>query len=75
MNVRLNITIDEAIYRRLKQELPAKGISAFIEEAVRSHLRPDRTELAAAYRAASQEPWRRGLEEDWAAVETAEWPG
>ena len=74
MNVRLNITIDEAIYRRLKQELPAKGISAFIEEAVRSHLRPDRTELAAAYRAASQEPWRRGLEEDWAVVETAEWP-
>lgn len=75
MNVRLNITIDEAVYRRLKEELPAKGISAFIEEAVLSHLRPDRTELAAAYRAASQEPWRRGLEEDWAAVETAEWPG
>ena len=67
MNVRLNITIDAAVYRRLKQELPAKGISAFIEEAVRSHLRPDRTALAAAYRAASQE--------DWAAVETAEWPG
>lgn len=74
MNVRLNITIDEAVYRRLKRELPAKGISSFIEEAVRSHLRPDRTALAAAYRAASREPWRRDLTEDWAASETEKWP-
>jgi hypothetical protein len=75
LNVRLNITIDESIYRRLKRELPPKGISSFIEEAVRSQLRPDRAVLDAAYRAASREAWRRNVEEDWAALETAEWPG
>ena len=74
MNVRLNITIDETIYRRLKREVPAKGISSFIEDAVRTHLRPGPTALAAAYRAASREPWRRGLAEDWGPVETEEWP-
>ena len=75
MNVRLNITIDRTIYRRLKSELPPKGISAFIEEAVKSRLRPGRSALSAAYRAASREPWRRALDQDWAAVETEGWPG
>jgi hypothetical protein len=75
MNVRLNITMDESIYRRLKRELPPRGISSFIEDAVRSRLRPDRAALDAAYRAASREPWRRALEKDWSALETGEWPG
>jgi hypothetical protein len=29
MPVRLNITIDEEVYERLKRELPAEGISRF----------------------------------------------
>lgn len=41
MAVRLNITMDEDIYTRLKQEVPPKKISAFISSAVRTKLHPD----------------------------------
>jgi hypothetical protein len=74
MTVRLNITMDETLYRRLKSELPAKRISAFIEEAVRSRLRPGRRELDAAYAAARKEAWRTEASDDWAATETEGWP-
>lgn len=74
MTVRLNITIDEAIYRRLKRELPPKGISAFIEEAVKSRLRPAKRVLDAAYEAARLERWRSELAEDWAVTEVEAWP-
>ena len=74
MTVRLNITMDEKLYRRLKQELPAKRISWFIEESVRSRLRPDRKALDAAYATARKEAWGRDLGDDWAATETEGWP-
>jgi hypothetical protein len=38
MPVRLNITIDEDVHERLKRELPAKGISRFINDAIRAIL-------------------------------------
>ena len=74
MTVRLNITMDEEVYQRLKRDLPAKGISRFINEAVRAHLHPDRGRLDAAYRAARKEAWRKELAEDWDATETEGWP-
>jgi hypothetical protein len=74
MSVRLNITLDEDLYRRLKKELPPKGISSFIEASVRARLFPDRHLLDAAYRAARQERWREGVSADWAAVEVEGWP-
>lgn len=74
MPVRLNITMDEALYRRLKAELPPKRISAFIGDAVRARLYPDRAALDAAYKAAARERWRRGLARDWGATETEAWP-
>ncbi len=74
MTVRLNITMDEQLYLRLKRELPPKGISAFIEDAVRSRMRPGRRELNVAYAAAREELWRRELADDWAATEAAGWP-
>ena len=74
MAVRLNITMDERLYRRLKAELPPKRISAFINDAVRARLFPDRRELDAAYRAARRERWRSRLAEDWRATETEGWP-
>lgn len=74
MTVRLNITMDEQLYRRLKKGLPPKRISAFINEAVRARLRPDTRTLAAAYKAAARERWRRALAEDWKATEHGEWP-
>lgn len=74
MTVRLNITMDDKLYRRLKRELPPKGISWFIEESVRSRLRPDRRTLDAAYAKARGERWRRELADDWAATETSGWP-
>jgi hypothetical protein len=74
MPVRLNITMDEGIYRRLKKELPAKRISSFIEAAVRARLHPDRRALDAAYKAASKERWRREVAQEWAVTETEGWP-
>jgi hypothetical protein len=74
MPVRLNITMDEEIYLRLKKELPAKGISSFIEAAVRARLHPDRRALDAAYKAASKERWRREVAQEWAVTEAEGWP-
>jgi hypothetical protein len=74
MAVRLNITMDEDLYRRLKKELPPKGISSFINKAVRARIHPDRRALDAAYKAASRERWRRGLAQEWSSTEADGWP-
>lgn len=74
MPVRLNITIDEDVYERLKNELPPKGISRFISDAVRARLRPGREELDRAYRAAAREGWRKAEADDWGAIDTEDWP-
>jgi hypothetical protein len=74
MPVRLNITMDEALYKRLKRELPPKRISSFIEAAVRARMHPDRLVLDAAYKAAAREPWRREPSSEWSATETENWP-
>jgi predicted CopG family antitoxin len=74
MPVRLNITIDEDVHERLKRELPAKGISRFINEAVRARLRPSREALDEAYKAASREGWRRSTAREWSTTETEGWP-
>jgi hypothetical protein len=74
MPVRLNITMDEALYKRLKRELPPKRISSFIEAAVRARIPPDRATLEAAYKAAAREPWRRRIALDWTSTETEGWP-
>ena len=74
MAVRLNITMDEDIYARLKQEVPPKKISSFISAAVRAKLHPDAKTLNAAYRAARKERWRKELEDDWKHTEGEGWP-
>lgn len=75
MPVRLNITMDDDVHKRLKGELPPKGISRFINEAVRARLRPGRDELDRAYQAAAKERWRVSEAAAWAAVDTEDWPG
>jgi hypothetical protein len=74
MPVRLNITIDEDIHKRLKGELPPKGISRFINDAVRARLRPGREELDRAYQAAAKERWRKAEADDWSTVDAGDWP-
>ncbi|MCP9470838.1 MAG: hypothetical protein NNA31_12675 [Nitrospira sp.] len=74
MAVRLNITMDEDIYARLKKEVPPKKISAFISSAVRAKLHPDKKALDEAYRAARKEHWRKELEDDWKSTEGDGWP-
>ena len=74
MSVRLNITMDENLYKQLKRRLPPKKISAFINDAVRAHLYPDTRALDVAYKAASSEPWRRHFGEEWEITEVEEWP-
>jgi len=70
----LNITLDERLYRRLKQRAAPKKLSAFIAKALDEKLGPDIGELEAAYREAANEPWRKALSEDWAATEHEAWP-
>ena len=74
MGVRLNITMDEDTYVRLKQEVPLKKISAFISSAVRAKLHPDRKTLDAAYREARKERWRKEVADDWKKTEGQRWP-
>jgi hypothetical protein len=49
-------------------------MSAFITEAVKARLRPDRRTLDAAYQAARNERWRREVARDWSTTETEGWP-
>ena len=72
--VRLNVTVDEDLYRRLKRQLPPKRISAFINAAVRAHLYPDAETLDASYKTANREKWRRQLADEWKSTETEDWP-
>jgi hypothetical protein len=72
--VRLNIILDEDLYRRIKRQLPPKRLSAFINEAVRARLSPDVKTLDAAYRAASREKWRQRLGREWESTDIEDWP-
>ena len=72
--VHLNITLDDELYRRLKDKAPSKKMSAFIAEALRERLGPTPAELAEGYKKAARERWRRTLADDWAATETEAWP-
>ena len=74
MPVRLNITMDEDVYERLKRDVPPKRLSAFITTAVREKLHPDSKVLDAAYRAASKENWRKQLSDDWKNTDVEDWP-
>jgi hypothetical protein len=74
MPVRLNIIMEEAVYKRLKKQVPTKKMSVFINEAVRMKLRPDKKVLDAAYKAARMEAWRNTLCRDWVVTETEGWP-
>lgn len=73
MAVRLNIVMDDVLYTQLKRELPPKGISRFINDAVRAYLDPDRSTLDAAYKAARKESWRTRLANEWSVAETEGW--
>jgi hypothetical protein len=73
MPIRLNITIDNDIHERLKRELPAKGISRFINEAVRARLRPSREALDDAYKAAAKQRWRQSEAREWHATDVEGW--
>ena len=72
--VDLNITLDEDLYRRLKARTAPKKLSAFIADALNARMGQSRNELDDAYRAASREPWRKRLADEWAVAETEAWP-
>jgi len=54
--------------------LPAKGISRFINDAIRARLRPSREALDEAYKAATRERWRASAAREWSATEVEDWP-
>lgn len=74
MPVRLNITMDDDVYERLKKHVSPKKLSAFITTAVREKLHPGTKDLDAAYRAASKEGWRKPLSDDWKDTDVESWP-
>ena len=71
---RLNILMDRKLYQRLKDELPPRHISAFVEASVRARLAPDRRTLDSAYKAARKEKWCRELSAEWKSLESEGWP-
>lgn len=74
MAVRLNITLDADVYRRLKKQVPPKKLSAFLNAAARAKLQPDPRTLDAAYKAARKEPWRKEETDAWSVADTEGWP-
>lgn len=74
LTVRLNITLDDGLYARLKKATPPKKMSAFIAEAVEYKLRPGKADLNRAYKAAARESWRKRVSEDWGRTEAEAWP-
>lgn len=74
MPVRLNITIDEDVHERLKRELPPKGISRFINDAIKARLRLSPDVLNEAYKAAARERWRKAEARDWSVTDVEDWP-
>ena len=74
MSVRLNITMDDDVYAKLKKEVPSKKLSAFITGTVRAKLLPDLKALDVAYQAASKEPWRKSLDKNWKHSDAEGWP-
>ena len=74
MPVRVNVILETEVYRQLKKQVPAKKLSAFLNEAAKARLSPNRAALDAAYKAASRERWRRQLAEDWKVTEGEGWP-
>lgn len=74
MPVRLNITIDEDVHERLKQELPPKGISRFINDAIRARFRPSRAALDEGYKAAARERRRKTEAGAWRVTDVEDWP-
>ena len=70
----MSITMEADLYRRLKRDVPPKGISAFISHAVRARIYPDRKALDQAYKAASEEAWRRQVAGAWDRTDTDGWP-
>ncbi|MBA3886743.1 MAG: addiction module antitoxin [Acidobacteria bacterium] len=74
MPVRLNITIDEDVHERLKRDLPAKGMSRFINDAIRARLRPSPDTLDQAYKAAARERQRKVEAGEWGVTDVEDWP-
>jgi hypothetical protein len=74
MAIRLNITIDEDVHERLKRDLPAKGMSRFINDAIRARLRPSRDMLDEGYKAATRERRRQAEAGEWRVTEVEDWP-
>jgi hypothetical protein len=66
--------MEEAVYKRLKSQVSPKRMSAFINEAVRTKLFPEKAALDDAYRAARKEGWRKTLAEDWKVSDMEGWP-
>jgi hypothetical protein len=74
MSVRLSITMEDELYERLKAELPPKKINAFVTQAVRARLRPDKRTRAPPDKAASKQRVHAEVSEDWRATEVEGWP-
>ncbi|MBI5816486.1 MAG: hypothetical protein HZB29_12845 [Nitrospinae bacterium] len=69
----MSVSIDEGLYKQLKQAAGQRGMSGFITEAVREKLGGKQKSLLDEYKAASRDHKRKAVEKDWAAIETEGW--
>jgi hypothetical protein len=58
----------------VKRELPARGISRFINDAIRPRLRLTGSALDEAYEAAAREPWPKAAAHEWQDTDIERWP-
>lgn len=74
MSIHVNILLDEGVYARLKAQVPAKALSRFINDALKTCLRPSLAALEAGYRADAEDEALQTELADWAGLETEGWP-
>jgi predicted transcriptional regulator len=77
MSVRTTIQIEAELLTRLRQLVPARGLSRFVNEAVAEKIAAiERREIEAAmiegYRASADE--QRDVHDDWRSLDVESWP-
>jgi Arc/MetJ family transcription regulator len=69
----VSITLDEDLHARLRRAAGPRGVRRFVEQTLRERLSPRGQALYREYLAASRDPDRLEVLEDWDALETEAW--
>lgn len=65
----MSISLNEALYDKLKHSVPAKKISQFVSSAISKELEKQEHDLVIAYEQAEQDSVRHQLLKEWDAID------